>query len=168
MASVGRGKQIKATSLSTKQAWGLKRKCLGTAGGKKGFVLAMSSRWRVLGVLLGKLNGFTPAHCWVRAPLNPAWAPRALSRRRGTWWLQLCHRSCSFQKRSRSRKHGAVRFLWCLWGDASTPAIPHLPPVLLQLRFGDSGSPWPLHGDTGQESAIPQKFKGKKFLYCSC
>lgn len=33
--AVGRGKQIKATSLSTKQAWGLNTKRLGRAGGKK-------------------------------------------------------------------------------------------------------------------------------------
>lgn len=47
--------------------------------------------------------------------------------------------------------------------DPSTPAIPHLSPVLLHHRFGDSGCPQPLHGDPEQESAIPQKFKGKNF-----
>lgn len=57
-------------------------------------------------------------------PLSPVWAPRALSRRDGTWWLPALSQELFLQRRSRSRKHGAIRFLWCLWDDALPQPFP--------------------------------------------
>lgn len=58
-----RGKQIKATSLSTKQAWGLKRKRLGRAGGKKRICFSNEQSLEGIRSALGKSNGFIPARC---------------------------------------------------------------------------------------------------------